>query len=350
MQKHTKIEPYDYLIVGQGLAGSFFVHELIKHNKSFLVIDENFQKASSVSAGIYNPVVLKRFTPIWNAYDQAEQLVKKVKEIEKVLDVQILHEENVLRILHDEKEKETWIKKSKTERLSPFLDSEIINKDTVTNSLGLAKVKHSGRVNIPKLVNSVKEFLVNRNQIKEEKFDYNSLNIDNKICEYKGMYFKKVIFCEGYQVINNPFFNFIPILKDKGEQLKIKLEKELDNSTYKKKYFLFKQDNAYYTGGTYDATDSSEHITEDAKEKLTEGLEEMLDFDYEILEHNWGFRPVSKDRRPIIGSHKEHKNVFVLNGLGTRGTLIGATFSEELFNYCEYQTPISDEVNISRFY
>ena len=60
----------DYIIVGLGLAGLAFVEELITANKSFIVFEDTSQTSSLVAGGVYNPVILKRFSPVWNAKEQ----------------------------------------------------------------------------------------------------------------------------------------------------------------------------------------------------------------------------------------------------------------------------------------
>ena len=62
----------DYIIVGLGLAGLAFVEQLIKANKSFVVYEDSSQTSSLVAGGVYNPVILKRFTPVWNAKEQLQ--------------------------------------------------------------------------------------------------------------------------------------------------------------------------------------------------------------------------------------------------------------------------------------
>jgi glycine oxidase len=57
----------DYIIVGCGLAGVSFCEELRAHGKSFVVFDDQSQQSSIVAAGLYNPVILKRFTAVWKA-------------------------------------------------------------------------------------------------------------------------------------------------------------------------------------------------------------------------------------------------------------------------------------------
>ena len=62
----------DYLVVGLGLAGISFCEVLEKEGKSFKVITDNSQQASQVAGGLYNPVILKRFTLAWKAKEQVE--------------------------------------------------------------------------------------------------------------------------------------------------------------------------------------------------------------------------------------------------------------------------------------
>ncbi|MGE5447336.1 MAG: FAD-dependent oxidoreductase, partial [Bacteroidales bacterium] len=57
----------DVIIVGQGLAGTLLAFELLKLGQSFVVIDQpGIIKASSVAAGIINPVVFRRMTKSWH--------------------------------------------------------------------------------------------------------------------------------------------------------------------------------------------------------------------------------------------------------------------------------------------
>ena len=57
----------DFIIVGQGIAGTSFAFELEKKKKSFIIIDNNSSQASSkIALGIYNPLILKWLTKAWN--------------------------------------------------------------------------------------------------------------------------------------------------------------------------------------------------------------------------------------------------------------------------------------------
>ena len=62
-----------------------------------------------------------------------------------------------------------------------------------------------------------------------------------------------------------------------------------------------------------------------------------------------GVRPTVKDRKPILGTHPNHKNLHVLNGMGTRGVLLAPNMAWDLFQHIQAGTPLDAEVNISRF-
>lgn len=103
----------DYIIVGQGVAGTCMAMKLMQENKTFIVIDNHFHKASAIAAGIYNPVVLKRFSIVWNATKQINRLREVFGDFEKLLNKKYIYDFPVYRIFNDEQEKKTWLKKQR---------------------------------------------------------------------------------------------------------------------------------------------------------------------------------------------------------------------------------------------
>ena len=41
---------------------------------------------------------------------------------------------------------------------------------------------------------------------------------------YKSISAQKIIFCEGHRLTNNPFFNYLPLMRTKGELITVKLD------------------------------------------------------------------------------------------------------------------------------
>lgn len=337
----------DYIIVGDGYAALFFAHQLIKNKKSFVIFSEGRKGASHVSAGIVNPLVLKKFTTFWLAQEQIDFLQETLNEIEKYTGTNYLIEENIHRIFHDEQEKALWLSKCDTDELKPFLNPVFETLEIIQNPFGTGSVNNSARLDVEGFFKDFKSFFEQNNFLVEEKFNYSQLGAN----KYKDFQFKNIIFCEGIGVKNNPYFGDIPIIPNKGHHLKVKLTERFNHHyTLKKKHFLFPLNNEiYYYGGTYDPNERPHDIDDFKREELVSGLSEFYPHDFEVVEVNYGFRPTVKDRRPILGNHPEHENFFVYNGLGARGILNGCYFAKELFEHIENGKPLMPEVDLKRF-
>ena len=337
----------DYIIVGDGYAGIFFAHQLIAHHKSFVLFSADKKGASKVSAGVINPVVLKKFTTFWLAEEQIDFLRETMSQIEFYTGKNYLIDEHIHRIFHDDNEKQLWLNKTRTEELEPFLNPDFQKLETIINPFGTGSVKKSARLNVEGFFNDFMEYFKKNDHLIEEEFDYSQLSGNT----YKNLNFKNLVFCEGMGVRANPFFNDIQVIPNKGHHLKVKLSVKLDHQyTLKKKHFLFPvNEEFYYYGGTYDANERENEIDEFKREELILGLQEFYPHEFEIEEINYGFRPTVKDRRPILGNHPEHENYFIYNGLGARGILNGCYFSRELYEHIENGKELMPEVDLKRF-
>lgn len=339
----------DYIIVGDGYAGLFLAHQLIKNNKSFVIFTEGRKSASQVSAGIINPVVLKKFTTFWKAQEQIDFLKDSLKEIKSYTGENYLINAPIHRIFHDENEQNLWLKKSANEELSNFLDQNFDRLEVVKNGFLTGKVNQSARLNVNGFFSGLFNYFENNDQLIKEKFDYSKLNPFEST--YKDFTFKNIIFCEGMGVKDNPYFSEIAVNPNKGHHIKVKLSQPIpEKITIKKKHFLFPTGNGlYFYGGTYDREQLHHHIDESAVAQLVKGLSEFYPYDFEVEEVHFGFRPTVKDRRPIIGRHKTFGNLYVFNGLGARGILNGCYFSRDLFRFIEQGIPLHEEVSLNRF-
>ncbi|MFP3593243.1 NAD(P)/FAD-dependent oxidoreductase [Chryseobacterium sp. SIMBA_038] len=343
------MENVDYIIVGDGYAGLFFAHQLIKNNKSFVLYSEGKKSASQVSAGIINPVVLKKFTTFWKAQEQIDFLKDSLKEIETYTGKNYLIEAPIHRIFHDENEQNLWLKKSGNEDLINFLDKDFKHLDIVNNSFNTGMVNQSARLDVNNFFGDFFTYFEDNSHLIKEKFDYTKLNTSENT--YKNISYKNILFCEGMGVKDNPYFSDIAVIPNKGHHIKVKLSTPIpENITIKKKHFLFPTYNGlYFYGGTYDREQLHHHIDDSAVEQLVKGLSEFYPYDFEVEEVNFGFRPTVKDRRPIIGRHHQNKNLYVFNGLGARGILNGCYFSKSLYDFIENDIPLDEEVSLNRF-
>ncbi len=338
----------DYLIVGGGYAAYFFAHRLIRDGKSFLLFDPGLDSASRISAGIVNPVVLKKFTTFWLAMEQIDSLRSSLDEMKQYLNKELWIGEPVLRIFHDDNERNLWLKKCTQTGLSDFLSDKIQYPQSVINPFGCGVVKHSGRLSVLDFFKNFSDYLRKTKNLVEKQFMYDFFDVENSV--YNGISFNNIVFCEGIAVKDNPWFKNIPVNPNKGHQLTVDLPGFNSQHTLKKKHFLFPLSNdSYYYGGTYDRHSQDAGIDDAAVLELEKGLQEITSSQYTVSEINVGFRPTVADRRPIIGKHPDHDNLYVFNGLGARGILNGNFFAEELYRHIEYGEPLRPEVDVRRF-
>ena len=61
------------------------------------------------------------------------------------------------------------------------------------------------------------KYLIKNNLLKNEKFNYNLIEFEKNFVSYKDIKARKIVFCEGFGLKANPFFNYLPMQEAKGE-------------------------------------------------------------------------------------------------------------------------------------
>jgi glycine/D-amino acid oxidase-like deaminating enzyme len=346
----------DYIIVGQGLAGTILAQTLIKKGRSVIVIDDmELSKASKVAAGLYNPVVFKRLVKSWMADDLIPFMEEFYLSCEKEQKVKFYHAKQIVKLFTDENEKDFWLKKS-NEEVGKYLSKTIQGHfltDVVFSPMGAAEVIHAGNLDTIKFLNSFREYFKTNEMLLEEKFEYNQLKISEDSVSYMDLMAKKIIFCEGYKALENPFFNWLPFKLTKGEVLTIRLEPgkgiPIDKVINKGVFILPLGENLYKVGATYEWSDLTEIPTEKGRSELIEKLKKVLKVPFDIVDHQAGIRPTVNDRRPMLGLHPEHPALAVFNGMGTKGVMLAPFFADHFVKFLEENVPLNGEVSIERF-
>jgi voltage-gated potassium channel Kch len=342
----------DYIIVGSGLAGILFAEVLIRNNKSFVVIDDASQQSSVVAGGLYNPVILKRFSEVWKAKEQLELALPIYKHLENVLHVKLDYKIPVRRLFNSVEEQNNWFIASDKPTLSDYLSTQISSNHNqfIKADFGFGEVLQTGRIDTKKLIHAFKAYLLSKNQYLNESFEYDALNEEANHIQYKNIEASNIVFAEGFGLKQNPFFNHLPLNGTKGELLTIHAPDLKINYVLKSSVFLIPQgDDLYSVGATYEWVDKTNKTTQKGKEELLTKLKNFLKCEFEVVGQVAGIRPTVIDRRPLVGQHPKHKKLYVLNGLGTRGVMIAPYAAQKLFNFIEHNVELDDEINITRF-
>ena len=343
----------DYIIVGSGLAGIAFAEEALKHNKTILVFDNASQSSSTIAGGLYNPVILKRFSEVWQAQEQLLQMQEFYRNIEDKLNVNVDFKVPILRKFFSIEEQNNWFAAADKPALEPFLSTDIVKTKYggIDSPYNYGQVLQSGYVDTALLLDKYRKYLLEYSLLMEESFTYDRLQLTTSGVQYKGLEAKHIVFAEGFGMHSNPYFATLPLDGTKGELFIIEAkELNLDVIVNTSVFILPLGNNLFKVGATYNWRDKTNLPTEEGKQELIDKIKEIITCDFEIKHHFAGVRPTVKDRRPLIGTHMDHQAIHILNGLGTRGVMLGPAMAKALFEWIEIKKPLDAAIHINRFY
>lgn len=340
----------DYLIVGLGLAGISFCEVLERNQKSFKVISDDSQTSSAIAGGLYNPVTLKRFTLAWNAKEQLDLAMPFYSELERKLNIQLDYKIPVLRRFANINEQNLWFEASDKPNLGHFMAPKILSNHNpyIDAPFGYGEVLYTGRIDTAILLLHYAKYL--GDILLRETFNFEALKLQDGFVEYGGVKARNIVFATGFGIKGNPYFNYLPLNGTKGELLTIKVPALKEERVIKSSVFIIPLgQDMYRVGATYKWKDKTNAPTEECKQELLQKLNTFLKCPYEVIDHVAGIRPTVSDRKPLVGRHPEHENMYLLNGLGSRGVMIAPMASMQLYALIENKRALAPEMDLSRF-
>lgn len=343
----------DYLIVGQGLAGSCVAWQLLNVGKKIAVIDQSaMNRCSTVAAGLFNPVTGQNLKKTWLARETFDYLHSFYPEVERAANAKFFYPRPLYRPFISIEEQNEWMSRTVDPAYQGILE-RVDGRSQYAglyDDLGGITLAQSGFVNTVKFLEAVRQIIVRDAQLLDERCDYYSIVIHQDKIQYRNIVAKKIIFCEGVHTAANPWFCKVPMRPLKGETLEIKSDFAEQVIVNRGVYMVpGKVKGEWKIGSTYNAHDRSEGNTADGIAELKEKLKQLLRSEFEIVKSDWGIRPTTTDRRPIIGAHPTDNRLIIFNGLGTKGVSLAPYFSDILVRWLENGVPVAKEVDVTRF-
>lgn len=345
---HRKV---DYIIVGQGLAGSAFSLHCLKRSKKVLVIDKPMaNSASRIAVGLFNPITGRFLSKTWMADKLFPFLHTFYREAETTTGSLFFYPMSIYRPFTSIEEQNEWMAKSAEPEYRDYLAS-ITPKPLhsfVRDDFGGFTMKHCGYLDCIPYLEAARKLIATKGTVLDEVFEDDKLEIGEKFVRYKDYEAPFIIFCQGLQ--RSRWFDWVPINPLKGETLRIETALQENIIINRGVYAVpTNQRGLWRVGATYSRNDVSPGITAEGRQELISKLGDLLRDPFSVVDQDWGIRPTAPDRRPILGRHPEHRALYILNGMGPKGVSLAPYFSEVLLNYIENDCPLNKDVNIERY-
>ena len=347
---------HDYIIVGQGIAGTMLAHFLLKFDNNLLIVNKHQeQSASMVAAGVVNPITGRHFIKSWRVDELIPFALKTYRALEEKFDKEIFIEKNIAMIFDSINTVNNWAIRSGNPDVKDYV-SDQFSTDFYGSFMKEVKdgveFKQAGRIRLKNVILPYKKLLQEQQVYLEESFDHSLLDIRADHIVYKGHKARKIIFAEGYQAIHNPYFNYLPFVPAKGDILMIRIPNyPAKDKLVKHGVFIVPwEEDIYWVGSSYNKAFSSAEAVPEEGEDLKARLDRVLNIPYELLEHTAAIRPTVRDRKPFTGQHPVYKNLYLFNGMGAKGSYLSPLFAAHFAEYLEGKIPLDKAIDIQRYF
>jgi glycine/D-amino acid oxidase-like deaminating enzyme len=343
----------DALIIGQGVSGTFLSYFLQQENKMVLVIDQPRTDAPSrVAGGIINPVTGRRMVTVWLVEELFPFVWKTYNEIGNLLNVPVISQKTIIDFFPNPFMRESFLKRISQQNDYVHSYPEQNDFNTFFNyEFGCGEIRPAYVAHLEVLLPAWKAHLKQQGNLREEIFDTAQLELSDDTIRYKDITARHIIFCDGALGGENPFFGQLPFAFNKGEALVVEIPGLPNQHIYKKSMLLspMAQQDMFWLGTSYDWDFTDSNPTEAFREQAERSLQHWLKVPFKVMEHSAAIRPATVERRPFAGLHPVHRNVGLLNGMGTKGCSLAPFFARQLTDHILYNTGITAEADISRY-
>lgn len=346
----------EFLIVGQGIAGTMIALELEKAGKSFIILDDAHKHSSSVvAAGTINPVTGRKYVKTWLADTLLPIAKATYSDLSLQLGATIHRNSPIIRSLHSVQEENAWLGRAHDPDYEAYItkNAELGKmKDQIHLAFSYGEIVGSSQVDLPQLLKKCRLKWEEEGKYRQTNFSYTTIDVQSLGFGilYDDIKADNIIFCEGHKVVDNPFFNYLGFEPVKGEALIIHIPDGFEKSIRDKTFITpIGKDHLYWCGAGYEWEYKDHYPTAKAREIIQSQINEVLKVPYEIVDHWAGVRPSTRVRRPYIGKHPKYKNMFVFNGMGTKGSSLAPYFAIQFVSSLIGDVILHPEVDIIKY-
>lgn len=340
----------DYLIIGQGLAGSVLARKLMQKGLRVVVFDDHQANgASRVAAGMFNPIVFKRLTKTWMSDTALPLSLDFFRAWQAELGLEIVHLLPVTKLFPNKGAANDFAARSAAPEFEHTLSTDPhADGDALEPTFGYGTVAGGGYVELGHLLDEVRQRWLKEGIVQHEVWDESALVLGPNGVSYKGYEAKGAVVCTGHQLLDSPLFGYLPILRTQGEVLEVTSPRTYKGIVNNGRWSIPIGPGRFRIGSTYVWHINDPSPTQKGKDELLSKLEPVLG-DMSVVNHKGGIRPAVSDRRPLLGTHPKQNKLHVFGGLGTRGVMIAPMCADWMVDHLLDNKALPADADIFRF-
>lgn len=342
----------DYLIIGQGISGTFLSRELQKAGQSVMVIDTaNPRSASRVASGVINPVTGRRIVKTWMIEELLPFAREAYRHIGNDLKMNCIAEKDIIDCFPTPQMRLAFTDRyEKDPQYLALPANENDRRAWLQYDFGYGLIHPCYWIDLATLLPAWRRHLQQKGQLLEAPFEVSDLVVKDDHVRYQHITASKIIFCDGVAGFNNPFFQALPYAASKGEALLVEIPGMPDTHIIKKGYSLVPwKENIFWLGSTYLWEFTDDAPTPGFYQFAKNWLQLTLRMPFTIVDHLAALRPATLERRPFIGLHPVHRSVGIFNGMGTKGCSLAPYFARQMTDLLLNDIPVQKEADVQRF-
>ncbi|WP_309379946.1 NAD(P)/FAD-dependent oxidoreductase [Cerasicoccus frondis] len=329
------------LIVGQGLAGSVLAWELAQRGHHVRIIDNGHRTSSSrVAAGMVNPVQGQRLNLAWRIEDCLPATLDFFARMEHEFGRTFFHQTPILRLVNNEKEAAFLEQRQADERFQPFLGSfePPGSNAPLSDEFGGLKIFRSGYVEMNPLLDCLRDHFDSAGMLCAAEFVYEELELTDNGVRWRDESAERIIFAEGFRILENPWFKDFNFQPNKGQILTVSSDQAFPTHPINRSKWIIPQpDGTAWCGSTYGRGQTDFETTDEGCEEILSKVAATLpEHRLTVVNRRAGVRCSTGDHVPRAGFHPEHPRLGVFNGFGSKGNVfvpwLALQFTENLIN------------------
>ncbi|MEZ6127953.1 MAG: FAD-dependent oxidoreductase [Planctomycetaceae bacterium] len=338
------------LIVGQGLAGSALAWTLHWAGQGVTIVDRSEENsASRVAAGLVTPVTGKRLVRSSDYDADWAAAVAFYRRVESETGLTLFEERPMLRLFADAATRSAFVERSDAVAVREVELWEGYLQSNGRRQQGIV-MRPAGRLNVLAYLAATRLFFETLGAYRQTDLN---LRRDVQVAAESisvprlNLTAHQMILCQGSTT--SDLFPGVPNNPARGDILTVRLPDYVRREVVHRSVWIAPNpDGTQTVGATYDWKSPVAEPKDSGRQEVLDKLHRMVDGDIVIDHHRAGVRPSMKDYEAVLGRHPAQTNVFVFNGLGSKGTLKAPRLAAELQQWMVDDVPIPARRNYER--